>query len=168
MFWAIALAVATGMRAMTPMAVICWAAYFGYLPVEGTWAFWTAKLVTVIVFTVLALGEYVGDTLPRTPNRTELLGVSARLSFAVLAGVLVATVLGQPKAGGVLLGVIGALIGTYGGYWVRVFVARLVRRDWPVALVGSALALALAMHAVQEISGEANRFAFPAVIRIPR
>ena len=29
----------TGLRTMTPMAVLCWFAYFGYLPVQNTWAF---------------------------------------------------------------------------------------------------------------------------------
>src|ERR1700712_5483397 len=112
MFWTIILAVSTGMRTMTAIAGICWLAYLGYLPVQGTWAFWTAKLVSVIVFTVLALGEYLVDTLPNTPSRRDWRLVMARLSFGVLAGVIVATALDQPKAGGVILGVIGALIGT--------------------------------------------------------
>ena len=60
----------TGLRTFTPMAVVCWFAYRGDLDVAGTWGFWCAKPVTVIVFTVLALGEVVGDKLPQTPNRT--------------------------------------------------------------------------------------------------
>ena len=70
--WMIAiplLGVATGARSMTPIAVVCWFAHLGLLPVDHTWAFWTANLASVIVFTALALGEYIGDKLPKTPNR---------------------------------------------------------------------------------------------------
>jgi uncharacterized membrane protein len=151
MFWTILLATATGMRTMTAIAVICWGAYLGYLPVEGTWAAWTASLVSVIVFTVLALGEYVGDTLARTPSRKKLPLVAGRLCFGILVGLVIAAALGQPKAGGVILGVIGALIGTYGGYRVRMFGARLFKRDLPMALIESAVALAFAVFAVWHI-----------------
>ena len=73
MSWILAiplLGIATGMRSMTPMAVLCWFAYLKYLPVQGTWASWTGHLVTVIIFTLCALGEFVGDKLPGTPSRT--------------------------------------------------------------------------------------------------
>src|SRR6185312_11380030 len=34
----------TGLRSLTPMAVLCWYAYLEYLPVSGTWAEWTGRL----------------------------------------------------------------------------------------------------------------------------
>jgi uncharacterized membrane protein len=159
MFYIVLLAVATGMRTFTGIAVMCWAAYLGYLPVEGTWAFWTAKLVTVIVVTLLALGEYWGDTRPSTPSRTALLGVTARLGFGVLVGMVAATALGQPKAGGFLLGVIGALIGTYGGHRARARIAQRVGRDLPVALGESALAVGFAVLALSHIHRDIAAFA---------
>jgi uncharacterized membrane protein len=167
MYWIGLLGIVTGMRTMTGIAVVCWMAYLGYLPVQGTWAFWTAKLASVIVFTLLALGEYVGDTLPRTPNRTSLFPALARLSFAILVGLVIATVLDEPLAGGVVLGAVGALIGTYGGYRARMFGARVVGRDLPVALFESALAVGLAvtaiLHTYMEIIANAN----PPVLQIP-
>ena len=159
MFWTILLATATGMRTLTAITVICWAAYLGYLPVEGTWAFWMAKLVSVIVFTVLAVGEYIGDTLPQTPSRTAWPLVAARLSAGILVGVVIATTLGQPKAGGVILGTIGALIGTYGGYRVRMFGARLFKRDLPMALLESFVALTFSVLAVWHIHVEIAMYA---------
>jgi len=167
MYWIGLLGIATGMRTMTGIAVVCWMAYLGYLPVQGTWAFWTGKLIAVIVFTVLALGEYVGDTLPRTPNRTSLFPALARLGFAILCGLVIATVLEEPLAGGVVLGAVGALIGTFGGYRARSFGARVVGRDLPVAIFESLLAIGFAvtavLHTYMEIISNAN----PPVLQVP-
>src|SRR5580704_13575324 len=91
--WLIAiplLGLVTGMRSMTAMAVLCWFAHFGYLPLDDTWASWAAKLVTAIIFTVLALGEYVVDKLPKTPNRTALGPLIARVVLGGLIGAIVA------------------------------------------------------------------------------
>ena len=80
--WVVAIPVlggVTGLRSMTPMAVLCWFAYRGHLSVGGTWGQWTTKPVTVIVFVVLAVGELIGDKLPKTPNRTAPLPLFARV-----------------------------------------------------------------------------------------
>jgi uncharacterized membrane protein len=145
MIWYVLLGISTGMRTMTATAVLCWFAWLRLLPQDG-WAFWAANLVSVIVFTLLALGEYVGDTLPSTPSRTQLPLVLARLAFASLAGALVAHATAEPLAGGILFAAVGSLIGTYGGYHLRMFGARRVGRDLPVALSESALALGIALY----------------------
>lgn len=148
MFWTVLLGVSTGMRSMTAIAVLCWAAYLGYLPVEGTWAFWIGNLFSVIVFTLAALGEYVGDTLPKTPSRLAPGPLAARFAFGILAGIISATALQQPKAGGVMLGIAGVALGAFGGFWLRRWSAKTLGRDLPVAITESALALALALAAV--------------------
>jgi uncharacterized membrane protein len=122
------------------------------LPQTG-WSFWTAKLVTAIVFTVLALGEYVGDTLPQTPNRTAPGPLIARLCFGALVTAMAAHATLEPAAGGVVFGVIGALIGAFGGYHLRAWASRKVGRDLPVALAESALALGLALWAAYTFHG---------------
>jgi uncharacterized membrane protein len=152
MYWLIGLGIATGMRTMTPMAVVCWCAYLGLLPQTG-WSFWAGNLITVIVFTLLALGEYVGDTLPMTPNRTAPGPLAARIVFGGLTGALVAHATMPPVAGGVVFGVIGALIGAFGGIRIRLWVSRRVGRDLPVALTESAIALALALGAASAFHG---------------
>ena len=60
-------------------------------------------------------------------------------------GGLAAHAIVEPVAGGVIFGVVGALIGTYGGYRVRMYWAKSLGRDLPAALGESALALALAV-----------------------
>jgi uncharacterized membrane protein len=157
MSWLIALpllGIATGMRSMTPMAVLCWFAHLGYLPVEGTWAAWTARLGVAIVFTVLALGEYVGDKLPRTPSRTSPGPLSARVVLAGLAGSICATALGGSGLEGVLLAAAGALVGSFGGFMIRRdVVQKLGCPDWPIAVVEDISAILAAMFALHVITG---------------
>jgi uncharacterized membrane protein len=157
MTWLIAiplLGLVTGMRTMTAMAVLCWFAYRGYLPLDGTWAFWAAKLVTAIVFTVLALGEYIGDKLPKTPNRTAPGPLLARVVFGGLVGAIVATGINGSGIEGVILGVGGALIGAFGGFLIRrEIVLQLNCKDWPVGLVEDVSAVICAVLAMGIITG---------------
>ena len=148
------LGVATGLRAMTPIAVLCWFAYLRYLPIRHSWAFWTANVISVGIFTVLALGEYVGDKLPRTPNRIAPGPLAARLLFGGLCGAIAATAMKGPGIEGVVLGVVGAALGSYGGYMVRRhFVRKIGCADWPVAAAEDIVALVLSILAMRIVTG---------------
>ena len=157
MTWLIAiplLGVVTGMRSMTAMAVLCWFAYRGDLSLDGTWASWAAKLVTAIIFTVLALGELVADKLPKTPNRTAPGPLLARVILGGLVGAIVAAGLNGSEFEGVILGVGGALIGAFGGFLIRrEIVLRLGSKDWPVALVEDISAILCAVLAMGVVTG---------------
>ena len=155
--WLIAiplLGLVNGMRAMTPMAVLCWFAYAGSLPVGGTWAFWTAKLATAIIFTLLALGEFIGDKLPKTPNRTAPGPLIARLAFGGLVAAIVAVALNGSGVEAVILAVIGVLIGAFASFHIRrEIVSRSGFKDWPIALAEDVTAVALAIFALGIITG---------------
>jgi uncharacterized membrane protein len=157
MSWLVALpllGIATGLRAMTPMAVLCWFAHLGYLPVQGTWAAWTARLGVAILFTVLALGEYVGDKLPRTPNRTAPGPLLARAVLGGLAGSICATAMHGAGLEGVVLAVAGALVGSFAGFMIRrEVVQKLACADWPIALVEDISAILAALFALHVITG---------------
>jgi uncharacterized membrane protein len=157
MTWLIAiplLGLVTGMRTFTPMAVLCWFAWAGHLSVADTWASWTAKLVTAIIFSVLAFGEYIGDILPKTPNRTSPGPLIARLIFGGLIGAIVAASLNGAGIEGVILGVLGALVGAFGGFLIRrEIVMKLGCKDWPVALVEDASAIVCAVLAMGVVTG---------------
>jgi uncharacterized membrane protein len=146
------LGVTTGLRAMTPMAVLCWFAYLGYLPVQNTWAAWTASVAAVAAFTVLALAEIVADKLPRTPDRFSSAPLMARLFFGGLIGSIAATAMAGPGLEGVLLGVVGAALGAFAGFMIRRdMVERIGCAEWKVALVEDLIAVAcagFAMHVV--------------------
>lgn len=151
MFWTVALGIAGGCRTMTPLAVLCWFAYLGLVPVADTPVAWAGTLTALVIFSLCALGEYVADTLPHTPSRKTLPLMLGRLAMGMFVGCLIAKLLGQPMAGGVIFGGVGALIGTYGGYAVRMRGARLFRRDLPMALLESAAMLGLAILAMDHI-----------------
>ncbi len=138
------LGMTVGLRSMTAMAVLCWFAWLQLLPQHG-WAFWVGSLAALIVFTLAAVGEYVVDTLPTTPSRTAAGPLIARIVFGALVGALAAHAVIEPVAGGVIFGVVGALIGAFGGVRVRTYWAKAVGWDLPVALLESAFALGLAV-----------------------
>jgi uncharacterized membrane protein len=144
----------TGLRTMTPMAVLCWFAYAGDLPVHRSWAFWTTRLVTAIVFSVLALGELIGDKLPNTPNRTSPFALLARMAFGGLVGAIAATGLHGPALEGIVLGVISAVAGAFLGFHLRQFLVKeRAFKDLPVALVEDALTIGLSVIAMGIVTG---------------
>ena len=155
--WLIAiplLGVLTGFRTLTPITILCWFAYRGHLPLDDTWGAWTEKLATPIIFSVLAVGELIGDKLPMTPNRTAAGPLIARVVFGGLVGALVATGLYGDMAEGILLGVAGALVGAWGGFLVRrELVQRLNCSDWNIAIVEDALAICLSILAMGIVTG---------------
>jgi uncharacterized membrane protein len=146
------LGLTTGLRTMTPIAVLCWFAYLGRLPVQGTWASWTAHLATVILFTLFALGELIGDKLPRTPNRTAPGPLVSRLIFGSLVGSIAATAMRGPALEGAVLGVVGAALGTFAGFMIRRdLVKRIGGADLPIAVTEDLFAVVctvLAMHMI--------------------
>jgi uncharacterized membrane protein len=145
---------ATGLRTMTGIMVLCWFAYTGNLPVDGTWASWTAKLATAIIFTVFALGEYVADKLPNTPNRTAPIGLISRLIFGGLVGAAAATGLNGSAFEGIILGSLGALLGAFIGLHVRRdLVASTGWPDWTAAITEDVLAVLCAAFALGIVTG---------------
>ncbi len=149
-----ALGFMTGLRSMTPMAVFCWFALYHHMPLGHTWAFWAERPITVAVFTVLALGEFIGDKLPQCPNRTAPFPFAVRLLFGGLLGALAATALHGSALEGVLLGAIGALAGTFFGFHLRsILRERLDVPDYVVGLAGDLTAVGVSILAMGIVSG---------------
>lgn len=140
----------TGLRTMTPMSILCWFAWAGHLPVRHTWAFWSAQLVTAIVFSVLAVGELIGDKLPQTPSRMALLPLVARMLFGGLVGAIVATGLHASLNAGVILGSVFALAGAFFGYHIRrLLVTKGKLPDFAVALAEDAVVIGVSIAALR-------------------
>jgi uncharacterized membrane protein len=139
--------VLTGLRGLTPPAAVAWALYLGWMHVDGFLGA-LGSGVAVTLLTVLAAGELVGDKLPFTPARTAPPGLIARL---IGGGVTGACVTGG-SVGGALVGIVGALAGTFGGYQAR---TRLVRAlgvpDVVIAVLEDAVTIAGSLWVVRHI-----------------
>jgi len=132
-----------GLRSLTAPAVVCWGAHLGWLHFAGTRLAFVGQRGTVIFFTLLALVELIVDKLPKTPPRTAARGLSARIIFGGLCGAAVAVSAGGNLILAVVAGVIGALVGAFGGYNVRhALVTRGHLPDFAVALMEDAVAIA--------------------------
>jgi uncharacterized membrane protein len=135
----------TGLRTMTPIAVLCWFAYRGALHFAG-WRSFTASVVAVGIFSLAALGEYFGDKLPKTPSRTEPIGLISRIVFSGFVAFLLAQPLLLNPVVAAAVGGIGAVVGAYAGWFVRTrSVAALKCPDLPVALLEDAIAVGLSI-----------------------
>ena len=130
-----------GLRSLTAPAVVAWAAFLGWINLHATWASWVGNLITVVILTVFAVGELVVDKLPKTPARTAAPSFGARIVMGGFSGAVIGaawhwtfTALGA--------GVIGAVLGTLGGYHARRWlVAARGGHDLPIALLEDAIAI---------------------------
>jgi uncharacterized membrane protein len=99
------------------------------------------------VLAVAALAELVVDMLPKTPPRTFPPGLIGRVVSGAFVGWMLCAWQGAAPVAGAVVGVAGALIGTYGGKAVRLL---LIERAGvvPAALIEDAVAIALAISVV--------------------
>jgi len=139
--------IAAGLRAVTPLAAISIGAWLGWIDLSATWAGFLGNIIAVIILVVVAGLELVGDQLPKTPSRKEPGPFIARVVSGALAGML----LGLPSGDwivGLVLGAVGGVIGTLGGYEARRWLAGQLKRDLPAALIEDAVAIIVALAVV--------------------
>ncbi len=135
--------VVTGLRSLTGPAVTSWAAHLGWLSLIGTPMRFMASIVTVAIFTVLAVVELVADKLPSTPARTAAVGLSARVVMGGLCGATVALAGGESIVLGIVLGAVGrGLPAATGRYQARVrLVKALGLPDVVIAVIEDVVAI---------------------------
>lgn len=142
----------TGLRSLTAPAVVCWGAHFGWLHFAGTKLAFLGRPVTLVVLTLLALGELIADKLPKTPARTAPLGLSARIVLGCFGGAALATSAGGNLFVAAIVGVAGALVGTFAGYRIRRdLVSRAHLADFAVAIAEDVIAVAGSFLVVSHI-----------------
>ena len=139
---ALGIGVIAGLRALTAPATVSWAAHLGWIQVGGTHFSFMSSIIAVVILTLAAIAEIVNDKLPKTPPRTALPSLIIRMLMGAFAAATLTAGLGGSVEMGALLGLIGAVIGTYGGYFGRTGVVRALHSpDWPVALAEDAIAI---------------------------
>jgi uncharacterized membrane protein len=146
MLLVLGIGVVAGLRSLTAPAVVAWAAQLGWINLQGSPLAFMGSKWTVGILTVLALVELVADQLPSTPARTAAVGLSARIVTGALSGACLAVAGGAALWLGAVLGVTGALIGTFGGYQARVRLVRGLRvPDIAIAIPEDVVAIGLGL-----------------------
>ncbi|MFZ1135632.1 MAG: DUF4126 family protein [Candidatus Korobacteraceae bacterium] len=144
--------VVSGLRTFTGPAAVVWAAHLGWINLSGTPLAFMGSTWALVLFTILALLEYVGDQLPSTPARTSPMQLGARLVLGVLAGISLAAAGGASLLLGAICAVVGVLVGTYGGYNARVALVRSLKvPDIAVGVPEDLIAIALGLFVVSRL-----------------
>lgn len=137
---ALLLGVIAGFRAVTPVAAVSWAASLGILKLTGAPLAFLGAAITPWIVTLIAAGELLNDKLPKTPSRKVPIQFGGRIVTGALSGAAVGLSTGA-LIPGVVLGAVGAVIGTLGGAWARGKLAAAFGRDLPAALLEDAVAV---------------------------
>jgi uncharacterized membrane protein len=136
--------IVAGSRTFTAPAAVSWAAWLGYLNLDGSWLAFMGYAWTPWIFTLLAIVEMVGDQLPSTPSRKVPMQFGARIVSGALSGATIGAA-GGSWVGGLIAGVIGAVLGTFGGAEIRGYMAKAFGRDTPAAFIEDAGAIILGL-----------------------
>lgn len=134
--------VVAGLRSLTAPAVLAWAAHRNWLSLHNTPLSFMSSTAAVVIFFLLAAGELVADQLPSTPSRTKPPGLIARILLGGLSGAGVAAAGTQSMMLGAVLGVVGGLVGAYGGHAARTGLVRALNvSDFVIAFLEDAVAI---------------------------
>ena len=152
---ALLIGVVAGLRSLTAPAVVAWAAApaaLGWIDLGHTWASWVGNPITVVILTILAVAELVADKLPKTPARTAPPSFAARIVMGGFAGAVIGA-MPHWTFSSLGAGVIGAVLGTLGGFHARRWlVASRGGQDLPIALLEDAIAI-LGGFAILAVTG---------------
>jgi uncharacterized membrane protein len=131
-----------GLRAMTGPAVVCWAARLGWLSLGHSPLNFLTNPISLVVFTILAVGELIGDKLPKTPSRITAFPLIARFISGALCGAAVVITAGVSIPLGAIVGGVGAILGAFVGYHIRrAITVRGSVPDLPIALLEDLVAI---------------------------
>jgi len=144
--FALGLGFAAGLRSLTPPAVVAWAGYLGWLNLNNSPLAFMGSIITVVIFSLLALVELFLDLQPSTPKRTAAFPLVARIFTGALCGACLYWVgSNQGLIVGAILGAVGGVIGAFAGYEIRRrLVAALNIKDIFVALLEDLVTIGLA------------------------
>jgi len=150
---AFAIGIIAGLRTFTAPAVVSWAAHLSWLDLGSTWAAFLGYAATPYVVGLMAIGELINDKLPKTPSRKAPGPFAARIVVGAFSGAALCWAGKQSPLLGGLLGALGAVAGTLGGYEAR---TRLVKAlgvpDLVIALLEDAVAIGGGLFLVSRFS----------------
>lgn len=127
------LGILSGGRSATPLAVM--ALNHDRSSLRGSWQDWKVFSTPLGrgVLVASAVGELIGDKLPKTPNRISPTGLVGRIASGALAGAALGTTGKRDlRIEGAVLGGIGAVVGSFVGWGVRKAVGAATKLPDPV------------------------------------
>jgi len=139
---AFAIGIIAGLRSLTAPATVSWAAHLHWINLQNSRLSFLGSTASVIVLSLLAVFELVNDKLPKTPSRTDALPFGARIVTGAFSGLALCVAANQTAVVGPILGAIGAVVGTFGGYHVRRFLTKgLHAPDFVIAVLEDLVAV---------------------------
>src|SRR3984957_1337353 len=108
-----------GLRSMTAPAVVAWGAHMGWLHLDGSWLAFLANKISLVIFSLFAVGELIADKLPFIPRRTEAGPLGVRIIFGALCGAALCLSGAASPVLGAILGGLGGIAGAFAGYNYR-------------------------------------------------
>jgi len=142
------LGIAAGIRSMTSVAILSWAAARGHVKLPASTRALDRPLVTDAL-ALAALGEYAVDKLPFTPPRTMLPSWAFRTAVGAGSGYVLARAGKGNARQGAVIGGFAAAVSNYASFRVR---EALIGLGLPSELAGSlgdAAAVLLSLRAVR-------------------
>ena len=100
-----------------------------------------ANPITVTLLTVLLVSELVTDQLPKTPSRRTPIQFGSRVITAAFAGAVIGAAAHHYVILAAFCSVVGAVLGTLGGYEARKRLASAFGRDLPAAVLEDVVAV---------------------------
>jgi uncharacterized membrane protein len=148
---AVGIGVVAGLRSLTAPAVVAWATRekmirpINSFPGRMLLASGSKKIAE------LAVGEFIADKLPSTPSRLSPLPLTFRLASGAACGAALSVAAEESPRNGALLGMLGALAGSFAGFYLRKRLSRSFP-DFVVALGEDVLAVAAGAAIVAAVS----------------
>jgi len=147
---------ATGLRTFTPLAVICWVAVWGWLPLGSSRLHFLGTTTGATIVSILALVELILDKLPMTPSRTSTGPLGARILIALFAGAALAIGMGQSWIAAIICGALASIVGAFAGFRYRTSITKKIGLPaWIFAVAEDFVTVGLTLVAFRLLLGSA-------------
>jgi uncharacterized membrane protein len=140
LLYAFLLGCVCGLRSMTAPAVVAWGVHLGWLHLDGSLLAFFANKISLVIFSLFALGELIADKLPFIPPRTQPGPLGVRILFGAACGAALCISAGAVVLLGAVLGGLGGVAGAFAGYHYRRRFSSTVP-DLPLALLEDLVAV---------------------------
>ncbi len=138
---AIAIGFIAGLRSMTAIAAVSWAAHLHWIDLSHSKLAFLGSASAAYILSVLAIAEIVMDKLPKTPNRTAIGPLAGRIVAGGLSGAAICAGAKGSLLLGALLGILGALGGTFAGFHFRRWLTAMLKSPLVSAIIEDVIAV---------------------------